>query len=219
MHMATMEHGTPVDDCVESATAGVYDCTAYYLMASQMANGTSMGYWNLEVTIDNGTTEESAEFTPAVMMAMGDTVRGTLKGQTDMIANMGMMGETQRTYYLFKDSVAGTTGNHTFNLFIAARETMMSHPAVSVGTVLNSGNMLYELTVSTMTVEVSTDGNNWIAATDNGNGHWSASGISGLTDDQQGTLYVRLTVNGEQKTTNGSAPAGENAYATFLITP
>jgi hypothetical protein len=221
MHMSTMSHGSAVDGCVESGTAGVYDCTVYYLMASSMAGGMSMGYWDLEVTADNGTTPESAHFTPNVMMAMGDTVRATLKGLADMIPGMGMMGATQRTYYLFKDSVSGTTGDHTLNLFIAARESMMSHPAVSVGTVLNAGHMTYELSVTTMTVEVSTDGSTWIAATDNGAGHWSATGITGLTDDAQGTVYVRLTVNGEQKTTTGTAPSGSvtNDYGMFLVTP
>jgi hypothetical protein len=132
-----------------------------------------------------------------------------------------MMAPESRTYYLYTDGVSGTTGNHTFELFIAALENMMSFPAVSVGAVLNQGDPTYELTVSTMTVEVSTDSafSTPIVATDNGSGHWSATGISGLTDDQQGTLYVRLTVNGEQKTTTGSAPSGTNAYATFLVTP
>jgi hypothetical protein len=217
MHMSTMSHGSAVDGCTESGTAGVHDCSVYYLMASTMAGGTSMGYWNLAVLIDDGTTQESAEFTPNVMMAMGDTVRAALKGQADMIPGMGMMGATQRTYYLFTDSVTTTT----LDLFIAARETMMSHPPVSAGTVLNVGDMTYELTVGTMTVEVSTDSafSSPIIATDNGDGHWSASGISGLTENQQGTLYVRLTVNSEQKTTTGSAPSGANAYATFLVTP
>jgi hypothetical protein len=225
MNMSTMSHGTAVDGCVESSTAGRYDCTVYYLMASSMANGMSMGYWELHVALDNGSTNESAYLYPKVMMAMGDTTRSVLKGQNDQIAGMstggGMAIPEKRTYYLFKDGISGSTGNHTFNLFIAARENMMSHPAVSVGTILNQGELTYESPVTTMAVEVSSDGSTWIAAIDNGDGHWSASGISRLTDDVQGTLYVRLTVNGEQKTTNGSAPAGNgsNDYGTFLVTP
>lgn len=220
MYMATMSHGTAVDGCVESSTAGLYNCTVYYLMASSMASGMSMGYWELKVTAGAGMAGESAWLYPGVMMAMGDTTRSVLKGQNDKIAGMSMGMSTARNYYLFKDGVSGTTGDHTFKLFIAARESMMSHPAISAGTVLNAGTM-YELTLSSMTVEVSTDGSNWIPAADNGGGHWSASGITGLTDDVQGNLYVRLTVNGEQKTTNGSVPAGDgsNDYGTFKVTP
>ena len=218
MHMATMNHASPVDGCSETAP-GEYACTVYYLMGSSMMGGMSMGYWQLKVMV-GGMMGESVTFSPSVMMAMGDTAKATLKGQSgDQIA--GMMMPENRSYYLFKDALTGMTGNHTFNLFVAARESMMSFPAVSVGTVLNSGDATYELTVASVVVEVSTDGTNWIATTDNGSGHWSATSISGLTNDVAGTLYVRLTVNGEQKTADGATPAGDgtNDYAQFTVTP
>lgn len=218
MHMATMDHASPVDGCSETA-AGEYACTVYYLMGSSMSGGMSMGYWQLKVMI-GGMMGESVTFSPSVMMAMGDTAKATLKGQSgDQIA--GMMMSENRSYYLFKEALTGMTNNHTLSLFVAARESMMSFPAVSVGTVLNSGDAMYELTVASMAVEVSTDGTNWSAATDNGTGHWSVSGISGLTNGAEGNVYVRLTVNGEQKTTTGAAPAGDgsNDYATFTVTP
>lgn len=218
MYMAGMSHGTAVDGCDAGATSGRYDCTVYYLMASSMANGMSMGYWDLRITLD-GSADETAHLYPAVAMAMGDTTRAVLKGQADQIAAMGMGMPEARNYYLFMDEVSGTTGNHEVALFIAARESLMSHPAVSVGTVLNAGDMDHELTVTTMTVELSTDGNAWTAATDNGGGHWSTEGLSGLTNGTQGELYVRLTVNGEQKTTDGAAPNGSNDHGTFQITP
>lgn len=218
MHMASMSHASPADGCTETATAGDYACTVYYLMGSSMMGGMSMGYWQLKVMI-GGMMGESVTFSPSVMMAMGDTAKATLKGQADMIA--GMMMAENRSYYLFKDALTGMTDNHTLNLFVAARESMMGFPAVSVGTVLNSGDATYELTVASMAVEVSTDGASWAAATDNGNGHWSVAGISGLTNDVAGTVYVRLTVNGEQKTADGAAPAGDgtNDYASFTLTP
>lgn len=220
MYMATMSHGTAVDGCTAGAEPGDYDCTVYYLMASSMANGTSMGYWDLGITI-NGGADETAHLYPPVMMAMGDTTRSVLKGQDDQIAVMGMGMPVARNYYVFMDEVSSTMGGgHTIKLFIAARESMMSHPAVSVGTVLNAGTA-YELNITAMTVELSTDGSTWTAAADNGAGHWSAAGVAGLTNGTQGTLYVRLTVNGEQKTTDGTAPAGNgtNDYGTFLVTP
>lgn len=221
MYMSGMSHGTAVDGCAAGATSGSYDCTVYYLMASSMANGMSMGYWDLGITVEGG-TDETAHLYPDVMMAMGDTTRAVLKGQADQIAAaMGMGMPESRNYYVFIDEVSSAMTNHDVALFIAARESLMSHPAVSAGTVLNAGDMSYELNVTSMTVELSTDGSTWTAATDDGDGHWSAAGIAGLVDGEQGELYVRLTVNGEQKTTNGAAPAGDgsNDYGTFLVTP
>lgn len=216
MHMAMHNHSTPVEGCSESATAGTYDCTLYYLMASQMMNGDSMGYWDLKVMI-GGMMGEAAHFYPAVMMAMGDSVRGVLKGVSDDIN--GMNGVEHRSYYLFKSNLSGMTGNHTLQLFIAAKESMMSYPAVTSSSILNSGDASYELTVSSMSVEVSTDASTWVMASEDGNGYWTANGLTGLTDSTQGEIYVRMTINGEQKTTDGSMASGANGYATFLMTP
>ena len=226
MHMTSgMMHSSPVGGCSESATAGEYDCTVYYLMGSSMSNGMSMGYWQLKVMI-GGMMGESVTFSPSVMMAMGDTARVTLRGQTDsdMIAGMAMGGgmamPENRSYYLFKDGLSGMTGNHTLNLFVAAKESMMSYKAVSVGAVLSSGDASYELTVASMSVEVSTDdGASWVVASDDGNGYWMAASLAGLTDGTAASVQVRLTVNGEQKTTNGLSPDGSNDYGTFTLTP
>jgi hypothetical protein len=223
MHMAAHEHATPVEGCTETATPGDYTCTLYYLMGSSMMNGMSMGYWQLKVMV-GGMMGESVTFYPQVMMAMGDTGKAVLKGQADMIAGMAMAGgmamDEHRSYYLFNAGLTGMTGNYDLDLFVAAKESMMSYPAVFVGTTLNAATA-YELTVASMSVEVSTDESNWTAATDNGNGHWTVSGISGLTNGMAATLYVRLTVNGEQKTADGAALAGDgtNDYARFTVTP
>lgn len=214
MHMASMNHASPTGGCSETATLGTYSCTMYYLMGSSMSGGMSMGYWQLKVMI-GGMMGESVTFSPSVMMAMGDTAKATLKGQADMIA--GMPDPMKRSYYLFKEDLSGMMDNRTFDLFIAARESMMSFPAVSVDTVLNTGTA-YELTANPMTVEVSSDASTWVAAADQGNGHWSATGIAGLVDDMAGTIYVRLTINGEQKTTDGLATDGSNNYASFTVT-
>ena len=227
MHMTDgegkdMMHSSPSDGCMATDAAGETMCTVYYLMASNMANGMSMGYWELMVMPVMG---ESTTFYPQVMMDMnmGNTLgKVILKGLTtgtDMIA--GMMMPENRTYYLFRDGLSGTTGNHTFDLFVAAKESMDSYPAVSVGTVLNSGDASYELTADPMTVEVSSDESTWVAATDGGSGHWSVTGITGLTDGSAGTLFVRVTITSEQKTTDGAAQAGNgtNDYARFTVTP
>jgi hypothetical protein len=110
-----------------------------------------------------------------------------------------------------------TTGStSTFNLFIAAKQSMMSYPAVSLGTVLSSPTG----TVASMTVDASTDGGStWVPATDNSSGHWSIPGLTGLVSGTTGTIYVKMNLNGEDKTTDGNAVAGANGYATFIVIP
>ena len=220
MHMATMNHSAPDTDCVESSTPGTYDCTVFYLMPSQMMN-TTMGYWQLKVMAGS----ESAVFYPTVNMAMNGNGKIQLKGQSgDLIAGM-MAGSTEhRTYYIFKDSVSGTTGNHMIKLFVAAKVSMMSFPTAYVGQTLSSqDDPSHVLNISSMNVEVSTDGANWVGADGSSNdGYWTTvSGISGLADGVEGNLYVKLTVNGEQKTSDGAVPAGDgsNDYATITFAP
>jgi len=220
MHMATHHHGTPVDNIVDNGD-GSYTCTLYYLMASTMMDGLSMGYWELGVRVDDQTHTEVAYFYPPVMMNMsGDTTRGLLRGQDDVIAGMDAMMDMKRPYFLFNDGLSGNGDDRSLALYIAAREDMMSYPPVFIGTTLNDGDVDYELNIVSMSVEVSTDQSNWIAATHEGDGHWRANGINGVVDGTQATLYVRLMINGEQKTSDGAAPAGDgtNDYAVILAT-
>ena len=212
MHMATMGHSSPVGAVVEdSSQPGTYKCTVYYLMADEMA-GTSMGYWDLKVMI-GGMMGESAMFFPRVGMSMGTTtVLAKLKGQTDTIAAIPV--PEKRTYPIFYRGVTTTT----FDLFLSAKESMMNFPAVSVGTVLHDAAGA-AWTADPVTVSVSTDGTAWVKATDGGSGNWAASGLSGLSSGQTGTIYVKVTVNGERKTTDGAAPSDINGYATFTVTP
>jgi hypothetical protein len=212
MHMATMSHTTPKDATIVDNADGTYSCTLYYLMGS----GPGVGFWDLKVAV-GGTGGETATFYPNVGMAMGgDSVRANLKGQSDTVA--GMAGPAPRTYNLFSDGLAGTPGDHTFNVFLAAQEGMMSMPAVSPRTTLHDAQGA-AWTVDTVTVEASTDAVTWIAGTNAAGGHWSVPGLTGLTSGVPGNIYVRLSVNGERKTTDGKAPAGSNEYATFAVTP
>lgn len=207
MHMAAHAHATPLDEAVVDNGDGTYSCTVYYLMASAM-NGMSMGFWELKVSID----EETATFFPGVGMAMGsDTVRAVLKGQADTTADM--MGPAQRTYYLFRD---GGVSDNTLRLFLAAQESMMSYPALEAGTLLHDAEN-NEWAVDTLTIEASADGGStWVEGDHIDGGHWQ---VSGLASGQPGEVRVRLTINGEQKTTDGLAPAGANEYAVFTVTP
>ena len=224
MYMADHKHSTPKLDCVPGVVDGDYDCTVYYLMASQMMDGASMGYWDLKFTV----ATEVAHFYPAVMMAMGDTPKVKLQAQTlgtDKI--MTMNGEMNRKYFVFRDGLSGMGDDRTFTMFFASIENMMSYPAVFDGVTLIG---IVDLIVNPLTtfVEVSTveapvAPADWIAAVDNGDGTWSAAAIPGLVDGTAGMIHVRLTVNGEVKTTDGKAPGATatiiNEYSTFTITP
>lgn len=209
MYMAAMSHGTPVDMVTDNGD-GTYNCTVYYLMAS----GAGMGIWELKVTV-GGMTGESAIFYPSVAMSMGTTSKANLKGVADLVPAMSG-GTSKRTYPMFFEGMTGMGGSSTLKLFIAAVDDvmMMKWPAVSVGTVLHDQNGA-AFPVTSMMVEASTDKIVWLPATDNGNGHWAVPGLSGLSSG--GTVYVRLTVNGEQKTTDGQPVSATNGNQTFTI--
>ncbi len=234
MNMAGKAHTAPFQaTCSEGMSLGEYGCTVYYLMPSVMMNGMSMGFWELKVMIGDQESDQ-AIFYPTVTMAMGDTVQVRLKGQEDKIASsmkhgQNMMDNTEnRTYFLFKNSLTGMDNNHTFEIFIAAKESMMSFPGVFTGATLSAGDIRHELSLTTLSVNVSSDAVNWVNATEKEGqpGHWVASGISGLTQGTTGTLYVQLDVEGEQKTTDGNVPNdlpaaddANNHYAKFRVTP
>jgi hypothetical protein len=212
MHMATMTHSTPVDAVTDNGD-GTYSCTVYYLMAS----GPDMGFWELKVMA--GT--EAATFFPAVGMAMGSTsVRATLRGQADDLINT-MTGSTPRSYYLFKDGMATVS---KVDLYLAAQgNMMMTYPALFTGaTLTNETNNPW--TIVNMSVEATTNPLNdlsWVAGTNSTGGHWSVSGLS-LSSGQTNTIYLRLVVNGVQKSTDGNAvanPSDANGYAMFLVQP
>jgi hypothetical protein len=205
MHMPGMDHSTPVDVVTESAP-GIYDCTVYYIMASS-----DVDTWELKVMIAG----ETVAFYPAVGMAMNsDSIRGTLYGPDDIVT--GMSGTQYNKYYLLKDGPV-TVAASTLRLFIAHGENMnMKFVPVSDGSVLSSPTG----TVA-MTVQASMDSafSSLLTVDDNGGGHWSVSGLTGLVSAQTTTIYVKLNVNTQDKTTNGLPAAGSNDYATFIVTP
>jgi len=216
MYMSTKSHTTPMDSVVDNGD-GTYSCTVYYVMSTTM-NGMSMGIWELSVTI-GGT--DSATFYPMVAMPMaGTTTLAKLSGVTDAIK--GLAGLEKRTWFLFNDGLTGAAGSNTFKLFLATKEmgTTLTFPAVKAGdSLINETGSPW--TVAAIAMDVSTDKTTWIAATDSGTGHWTAAGLGGLTAGTAGKIYVRLTVNGELKTTDGLALAagGLNGYQTFTVTP
>jgi hypothetical protein len=208
MYMATKSHSSPVDNAVVETVPGTYSFTIYYLMASATGT-TSMGFWELKFVVDG----ETALFHPYVGMPAGDTPRAVLKGTNDNAASSPV---GPRSYFLFKDgAVTGTAGNHTFNLFLAAYDNQSTYPQLEVGTVLRDPAGT-PWAVDNVAVEASTDNTTWIGGTNTGGAHWSVSALPGLAAPS-GTVFVRVYVNGEQKTTDGFAPSGPNGYATFSV--
>ena len=214
MHMVSHQHTTPLTDITNSGD-GEYTVTIYYLMPSMM-QGASMGYWDLAVTVE----DEAVHFYPGVMMMPeGDTPLVRLKGVEDKVTNMdGLLAS--RVFTIFKDNLDVKPGADQFTVFVVAQETMMSFPAVFVGSEL-SGKILADVTV-----EMSDDdGATWKDATDNGDGMWTANGLD-LTEvlSEKDEIRVRLTVDdtviNEVKTTDGKAVDPDvNDFNTFTVTP
>ncbi len=206
MHMsASANHSTPFETITGNGD-GTYSGNIYYLMQS-----TTGDKWELKFTIDG----ETATFNPVVAAATTTTALVKLKGINDKIGSMTMGAPpVSRTYQLFND---GITGNNV-KLFISAGDDsmMMKFPAFSIDTTLHDP-MNEPLTVDggTSSVQVSSDGITWVSATDDGSGHWSATGLSGLVSG--GGVWVKLTVNGEQKTTDGFVVGAANGYQKFNL--
>jgi hypothetical protein len=198
---------------------GLYTVTLYYLMPSQMMDGTTMGIWELKFTVAG----EAASFHPAVMMAMGDTLQVRLKGDgvTDKVMDMNTGLMVGRTYYLFKENLSAGSGMglYDFSVFVAAQANMMNFPAIVIGDTLNSGEM-NALTVATAEVQVSANGDAWQTAVTSGtDGVWTVTDLA-LNSGVENQIRVRLTINGVVKTIDGLAQnAGVNDYQTFTLTP
>lgn len=225
MHMSGMKHGSPVESCAETGTPGTYSCVIYYSMGNVMMDGSSMGFWEIELTIDD---VDTTYFYPTVAMDMsGDTVYSTLiADNTDMIAGMDMGHgmcclPEYRSYQIYNDGITVDMmdGSYTLDLFIAAETMLMTKYApLFIGTTLTNSDEVDWIvtnngTDTITTVEVSINGTDWFTATDAGNGHWTTAGLT-LMDGMPNELQVKLTVNNVVKQTAGGAD-----YATITVTP
>ena len=217
------KHATPMGEITESGTAGTYDVTIYYVMPSRMGemapiSYSAMGTWDLKVMIGM----ESVHFYPNIIMAMGDTVVAQMKAQntgTDTVMNMDGLEES-RTYFIFRENLTGIATDSTFEMFLATRDTMMDFPVVDEGETLDS--VAGPITLSSVDVQVSTDGTTFNNASNPGSsiGYFSRPNM----DISGGKIYVKLTVDGELKTTNGlpadnsTDPNDTNMHAVFTVT-
>jgi hypothetical protein len=99
-----------------------------------------------------------------------------------------------------------------------AEDSMMTFKPVSVGSVL--GGPTGTVTSASLTVSADAAFTTPLVAVDGGKGHWSVD-VSSLapTAGGQMTVYLKLKVNGEDKTTDGKVASGANASAAFKVTP
>ena len=209
MHMPTKMHGTPMDTTITEDAPGKYTCTAYYIMGT-ITSGKAAGYWELRVKIGS-MAGESAYFYPYVGGMMGSY--GQLLGTNDLISSG--TGTATRTYYLFNDGLITDPTLTTLTLFIAAKESMDSYPAIASGDIvtLHDGNG-DPWTIGSVLVTASID--NWATsytAVEGARGHWTIPTGIGLISGVTNTVLVSLTVDGELKTT------ATTAYATFAVRP
>lgn len=209
-----MKHGTPFENSTGTLDEnGAFTSTAYFLMPSNMPSGDPMGDWTITVTFDS-----QSEIIPITVDMMSADVK-TLKGSdTDQIMNMSG-GTTDRTYYLYNRGrhINSAMNMNMFEVYVAARESMMDYQAIVDGNVLNADSM-HELTINNVLVEMCASEcdleTNWITAMakDNYPGIYQGMNL-GLSDDDSDMVMVRLTVNDEAKD-NG---ASENALETVTF--
>ena len=222
MYMADRIHSTPMGGIREVDAVnqpGVYEVTAYYLMPSRMMDGTTMGTWDLKVMVN----AQSVHFYPNIAMAMmTNTARVQLKGVSDTIIDMNGL-EVPRNYNIFRDGLAqqGMGATYDFDVFIAPMENMMSFPALLDPMTLTSGMGGTPYDVSGVVVEASVNGGAYASGTDNGDGTWSFSALSGFntTSGFNNLVRVKLKDDTEVKTSDGlAAQTDVNDSATFTVT-
>jgi hypothetical protein len=197
MDMGTTQHSAPTDIISEStSTAGTYDCTIYYLMA---------GTWQLDVKIGSEMTTFSLPVAAAPMG--GDTVSKMMYGTSDIVS--GMSDTQYNAYFLFNDDTVSAL-TPTFKLYITQTKdnkmtfnplSMISSPTGTVASAIVSAS-----TDSTFVTET-------VTASDEGNGHWSLTGIGDLLSAGTYTIYVKLNVDSEDKLASGTTP-----IAAFKVT-
>jgi hypothetical protein len=202
MYMATKNHSAPVEQPVETATAGTYDATVYF----QMASGATMGFWELQVTVGQGAQAETFCFHPDIGMVMAGMTTANVKLSSPAASSDVIVGATAgttapRPYLLFNDGLS--MDKTTLRVFLAAPSDagMMSFPAVSAGTQLPLADGSTR-TVGAVVVEgTQDDGVTVLAGTPVAGlpGHYDVAGLTGVGGATAATVKLRVAVDGEVK--------------------
>lgn len=218
MIMPKMSHGNPVpiDAVKESATVGTYDATLFFTMASVDASGNPAGQWKLGVTIaDRPKVDLDVVVNRA---ASSDTTHAFLRNEGDTIAAMG--GAKMRNYAMFRDTLTPDgAGGYRLALFLATvQEGMLVWPPLTAGLKLTDAAGKVQLTVDTLAVEAAVEGSSFAPMTCDERARCTVT-LNGLTAGTGAKVLVKLKINGRDYTTDGAAPSGSNAHATFALTP
>ena len=217
MQMTAMAHGAPVppDAVVESGTAGTYDATLFFPMASVDKGGSPLGTWTLKVGV--GPDEVAASELKVQPPTHAETTHVTLKNAADTIQSMG--SAKPRNWLLFRDTLAAAASGHEFTLFLATiQEGGMVWPPVTTGLKLTDSKGVEQLTVQSLALQVSTDASSWAAMNCDAMARCTAQ-LTGLPKGSAADVLVKLAVNGKDYTTDGSAPDAtkKNGFATFAV--
>lgn len=214
MQMGQMAHGAPVpiDAVKESSTPGTYDATLFFSMASGASGG-----WTLKISAN----DKPIDTLPMkVDEAQGtDTTHASLKNAADTIKTP-MGSDKPRNWFLFRDTLTAVSGGHDLQLFLATvQDGNMVWPPVTVGLKLVDGAGKEKLMVTSLAVQISTDGTTWAPMTCGATARCKAT-IHGLAQGAKSDLLVKMAVNGTDYTTDGNAvdAAKKNGFATFSVT-
>lgn len=211
-----MEHGTPFENSTGTLDEnGSFTSTAYFLMPSNMSSGDPMGNWSISVSFN-----EQTEIIPITVDMMSSDVKTLKGGDNDQIMNMNS-GTTDRSYYLYNRGrhINAEMSMNMFEVYVAARESMMNYQAITIENVLNA-NTMYELSINNVVVEMCSHDcgieTNWITAMAKPNAPGIYQGMNlGLTGDDTDTVMIRLTVNDEIKDNGASSDAITHVEFTF----
>ena len=205
----------------ETATPGTYSGTVHYSMETYW--GLDM-YWKLYVFIGS----ETAFFYPNVATFKNmDSVTASYYNASDLT------GTSKRRYRIWRESLsAGSGGTYDLTLLVSAPDSgTITHGSVSSANnyAVYAGQNAWAnapLTITTVTVQYY-NGATWISLAPVGTntGKFTASGLT-LTPGTQGSVYVRLIINGTTYTTantgvvwDASDAVTSNAVQTFKVTP
>ncbi|EAT12827.1 hypothetical protein HF888_02400 [Bermanella marisrubri] len=212
----SVEHGTPFESTTGTLDEnGSYTATAYFLMPSNMPSGDPMGDWYIDVTYDG----QMQTFPITVEMNSGD-VKQLRGGANDQIMSMNG-GTVSRNYYVYNRGrhIHEAMGMNNFEVYVAARESMMDYQAVAEGNVLNADSM-YELDIASVVVEMCIEScdneTNWKTAMADVENKGVYKGMNlGLAGDETDIINVRLSVNNDQKDNGDSSNPETTVTFTF----
>ena len=204
----------------ETATHGTYTGTVHYSMETYW--GLDM-YWKLYIFIGS----ETAFFYPnvAIFANMSDSVSVSFYGSSDLTT-----GTSKRRYKIWREALTAGTNGYDLTVFVSTPDGTSTYGAVTSATnyPVYEGQIWTASAFTASSVKVQAYiGSAWVDLTPVGtnSGKFIASGLP-LTAGTEGSVYLRLIINGTTYTTANTGAAWDasnattsNAVQTFKVTP